>query len=61
MSDLYELEPKMSTPSWYALTSVLAYLGGAFTYDYIINGMHLFDLMFAVVMSSYAVVCWRSR
>ena len=61
MSDLCELETKMKTPSRYALTALLAFLGGAFSYDYIVNGMHSFDLVLAIALSSYAVVCWRSR
>lgn len=61
MSDLCEFETKMKTPSRYALTAFLAFLGGAFAYDYIINGMHPFDLVLAIGLSSYSVVCWRSR
>lgn len=61
MSDLCELETKMKTLSRYALTTFLAILGGAFTYDYIFNGMHIFDLMLAIWLIIYAVVCWRSR
>lgn len=61
MSDLCENETKMKTPSRYALIALLAFLGGAFSYDYIFNGMHSFDLVFAIALISYAVVCWRSR
>lgn len=60
MSDLCELETKMKPHSRYTLIA-LTFLGAVFAYDYIINGMHPFDLGVAFVISSYAVICWRSR